>query len=464
MASLLRCAVLCVLGFQCYGLLHLIQGQHASGVQQEKPCDTLNRIHTALGGVYPTFVSLASGPDGYNCDWFKLKDSLVKQLDEGVMAAGGALDFRNAAICQYALKQASRDCLFDQQQKEQTIWLEDGVCNIQALGSVTPVSDLDFTITCPTHAQEIEWAQKFQQVVLPGSGRLFDTNFYTNVWKHRGKQCKSSLVPEQRIVLALHSLIRGLGPNYFQFADFEIGRFDFNKLESISKTLMAETQVKTAADRVSTYFRLLREGEIEKDTAPATACNMYATALIYANEAYWTIGAVDFTVLHERGLDAISAFEAAMMNLGYAVEHACDELTAATNYGTTKRGEALIKWGKYMARVQDIMHEFDEDNRTPKDSTFEKKILFYSMPGRLMTLKKEAAKETVPTAADPNPNAMSSLYMDLLNSKTTRGKSMRGILGHLGIQPPRSDDVCLQLRRTGFDVGKSIAESLGQHM
>eukprot|EP00929_Paragymnodinium_shiwhaense_P053118 TRINITY_DN26594_c0_g2_i1.p1 TRINITY_DN26594_c0_g2~~TRINITY_DN26594_c0_g2_i1.p1 ORF type:complete len:617 (+),score=98.36 TRINITY_DN26594_c0_g2_i1:81-1931(+) len=405
--------------------------------------------------------------------WFQAKDDLLFSqvrspfLDSQVLSDPPdeqklhkmvrLLKLRSKFICVEVLGQADADpyidCLFDEQKKAKCVPLttmEMPECCAMALGSVTMLSDLDFTVMCtPTSpsgeasfaanraaaGKEISGAEELTRRVQDKTGKfpgqLFDTNFYANTLAYGDKllRCPCSYDAARSVNLGLYAFARGVfaiakrmdhlscegGPdmrNSYVLQEngltplasimrrgistrrsmynltsgmlldkvdkifrgltrvlehkaceektkrLEICNLHTDTLEKVIRKVEAEAYVDTDRVRTGIYYNLSRQAVDELDKpGEQEFCFLAPIALIFANEAYWTKGAISDVVFQQNSLSALEGFESILMNIGYTLEHVVHEFHKGSEHdeGSPVRmcnyGDGIIKFGKYMARV-----------------------------------------------------------------------------------------------------------------
>eukprot|EP00929_Paragymnodinium_shiwhaense_P100204 TRINITY_DN6236_c0_g1_i1.p1 TRINITY_DN6236_c0_g1~~TRINITY_DN6236_c0_g1_i1.p1 ORF type:complete len:638 (+),score=143.69 TRINITY_DN6236_c0_g1_i1:162-2075(+) len=180
-------------------------------------------------------VKQAWAPHSNN--WFKAKDDLLfSEVDNPspdttkTEKMKQLLDLRSEFICREVLGQATRDCLFEEEEgKVKAVCVPVGDafpnCCAMALGSVTMLSDLDFTVMCKAETREALLASAKMEIVaakmltakVQGKtgnypGVLFDTNFYTNTLAYGDKllSCPCSKDAPRSVAMGLFALARGV--------------------------------------------------------------------------------------------------------------------------------------------------------------------------------------------------------------------------------------------------------------
>lgn len=257
-------------------------------------------------------------------------------------------------------------------------------CTAQALGSVTSLSDLDFTASCGARTgvtgdapmkqamDEVHIAEQLTDAVEKIAGQdpglLFDTNFYTNTLTYSKdlapEDCKNQ--PLAGLAMGIYAVARGLhamgaysticncgtgnsapllanglsGNNAgklfkeltsklksYKGSGVEGAKGDLDKYYGIVANEQDVANMDGAPSaRTAFYFKLLKESLQQTDkTKNKDFCVKNSGALILANEAYWNTGAIK-QVLTKDALTVPEGVQAVFMNLGYAMEHLYGEM------------------------------------------------------------------------------------------------------------------------------------------
>lgn len=336
-------------------------------------------------------------------------------------------------------------------------------CTAQALGSVTLLSDLDFTINCNSRDgiqndtalqqayDEIYIADKIteaiEQILGTGPAVIFDTNVYTNTYSYGpalGQDCDAD--PLQGVAIGLYAVARG----FMQIADYannmHCGQFGLNANPSglkaeryrdhevslpsrfLKEMLQDNPRVLGAlrpfaprirdmvgfvagerevaeASRVDLYFHALRNALADIDHF----CIKTAFALILANEAYWVPGAIKDVVESKTTLTVSEATESVLMNLGYAMEHTVHEFSKGDRSPSgdimmCNYGDGLIKLGKYVHRAKLALAKA---NMTTKDLQIPEVQHLFAAAQALKTAKANASANE-----KHNPIALPQEYVE----------------------------------------------------
>jgi len=291
-----------------------------------------------------------------------------------------------------------------------TFTKEQQKCTASAQGSVTSLSDLDFTASCferkgehdtayKKAKDEMEIAEKLttaiQDMTGHGPGILFDTNFYTDTYRYSKflapQECAEKPMPG--LAMGLYAVARGLHAidsyalrcksedggrqcaSPIQTAKFtgihsnDIGEI-YHGLTSTLKTY-AESGVEDKEDelnkyysmieserdykgesRTSVYFQLLDKTiSAAQDTKNKDFCIMNSFALILANEAYWNSGAIKQVLQRGVQLNYHEGAQAIFMNLGYAMEHLVHEMIKGDD---PKTGSQSFEGTTYGTDFEDV--------------------------------------------------------------------------------------------------------------